>query len=308
MRENLETELKTTQWYSIIDTLKSKKTIVLTFTGGEVFIRKDFIDIYKYAYDKNFKINIFTNASLMSPRDIEILSLYKPLVISITLYGSSNKMYTNFTKNKRAFNSVLKNINMLKNNGINVNLKAIANTVNKSELIDMKEFAASLNIPFHTYFKIISYNNGDGSPKKLQLCAEEAFSYFEKLNMRSDFLAFSEKKKNDKQCSAGNNQVFIDPNGCMFLCNNSFENKWSVIDYGFDYCWEKMKNERKKEIEIETPCSLCPKKNICSLCAPLIKYEYKKLCKPIDDCIFALKFKSLFEKNEMELKNVAKKY
>ena len=60
----------------IIDILYEKEVLFLTFTGGEIFTRKDFLDIYTYAKKKGFIIELYTNASLITEDIISALSKY----------------------------------------------------------------------------------------------------------------------------------------------------------------------------------------------------------------------------------------
>lgn len=67
-------ELNIDEWMKIIDILKEQKTLLIHFTGGEVFTRKDFLDIYNYAYNNHFKIIISTNASLINDTIVDVFS------------------------------------------------------------------------------------------------------------------------------------------------------------------------------------------------------------------------------------------
>jgi len=58
-------ELSYEEIIEIIDILYEKEVLFLTFTGGDVFVRKDFLDIYMYAKKKGFIIEIYTNGVLI---------------------------------------------------------------------------------------------------------------------------------------------------------------------------------------------------------------------------------------------------
>ena len=53
--------------------LKRMGTYIVGYSGGEPFMRKDFIDILKLTKRKGFKTFFITNAQLMSESDIEAL-------------------------------------------------------------------------------------------------------------------------------------------------------------------------------------------------------------------------------------------
>ena len=63
-RENdIKSELTTDEIKHIIDDLREMNVVDLTFTGGDLFMRKDTFEILEYAYSSGFTINIFTNCS-----------------------------------------------------------------------------------------------------------------------------------------------------------------------------------------------------------------------------------------------------
>ena len=56
----------------IIDILYEKEVLFLTFTGGDVFTRKDFLNIYLYAKKKGFIIELYTNGALIDEKVIDV--------------------------------------------------------------------------------------------------------------------------------------------------------------------------------------------------------------------------------------------
>ena len=61
-------ELSTEEHYRLLDQLADAGCLWLLFTGGEIFARRDFLDIYTYAKQKGFLITLFTNGTLITPR------------------------------------------------------------------------------------------------------------------------------------------------------------------------------------------------------------------------------------------------
>ena len=60
-------ELRTEEHFRLLDELADAGGLWLLFTGGEIFARPDFLEIYLYAKRKGFLITLFTNGTL-SPR------------------------------------------------------------------------------------------------------------------------------------------------------------------------------------------------------------------------------------------------
>src|ERR1700704_176399 len=58
----------------LLDELRDAGCLWLLYTGGEVFARKDFLDIYTEAKKRGFLVTIFTNGTLITPRVADYLA------------------------------------------------------------------------------------------------------------------------------------------------------------------------------------------------------------------------------------------
>jgi MoaA/NifB/PqqE/SkfB family radical SAM enzyme len=67
-------ELDTGQVKSVLDQLAAAGTFWLTFSGGEIFLRPDLIDLVEYARRLNFSVALKTSATL-GPNDAQIEAL-----------------------------------------------------------------------------------------------------------------------------------------------------------------------------------------------------------------------------------------
>ena len=268
-------ELNLHQWRQVLDILKDKKVFSLTFTGGEIFTKKEFLKIYEYAYDNLFKIRLLTNLSLLDDEIINLLSRKKPISISTTLYGFSEQTYLIFTKNNM-FVRVINNIEKLKNAGIKIKVKIIANIKNKNELVEMEKYFYKKSIDRFYYFKIYNFTNGDSSAKKLQLDNKFIEIFKERINFYKEFKEFYTKNKTVQfnKCNVGNTFFSIDSSGNVFLCEMQQNTLGNILKDGFDTCWNNLYIARKKHIEIDLGCKDCSYKKFCTYCAPKLKSEY----------------------------------
>ncbi len=147
----------------IIDILYEKEVLFITFTGGDIFTRKDFLDIYLYAKRKGFIIELYTNGALITEKDIQIFSQYPPLLVDISLYGSCEETYRKVTGISGAFEKVISNIKSLLAAGVRVYVKALVLNLYYHELPQIKQIAEDFNIPFRTGFEIFPSIDNDSS-------------------------------------------------------------------------------------------------------------------------------------------------
>lgn len=117
-------ELSFDEIVQIIDILYEKEVLFITFTGGDIFTRKDFVDIYLYAKRKGFIVELYTNGALITDQVINVFSEYPPLLVDISLYGACEETYRKVTGVRGAFDKVIANIKKLISAGIRVSVKA----------------------------------------------------------------------------------------------------------------------------------------------------------------------------------------
>ncbi len=170
-------ELSYDEIIEIIDILYEKEVLFLTFTGGDVFVRKDFLDIYMYAKKKGFIIELYTNGALITDDIIKVFESYPPLLVDISLYGACEETFFKVTGVKGAFEKVLHNIaNMLKA-GIRVSMKAPVLNLYYDELPKIKNIAEEFGIPFRTGFEIFPSIDNDDSVQQYGVSPADALEY-----------------------------------------------------------------------------------------------------------------------------------
>ena len=78
-------ELSKEEHFRMLDELVEKGCFWILYTGGEIFARKDFLEIYTYAKKKGFLITLFTNGTIINEQIADYLAEWPPFAIEITL-------------------------------------------------------------------------------------------------------------------------------------------------------------------------------------------------------------------------------
>ena len=120
----------------------------LLYTGGETFLRPDFLDIYTYAKKKGFLITLFTNGTLITPEIADYLAEWRPFSIEVTIYGRTRETYERVTGVAGSYERCLRGIRLLAEQRLPLKLKTMAFSVNRHELDAMKQFAGALGAEF----------------------------------------------------------------------------------------------------------------------------------------------------------------
>src|SRR5579859_2454311 len=106
-------ELTTAEHKQLLDELHAAGTLWILYTGGEIFARKDFLEIYTYAKQKGFLITLFTNGTLIDEKVADYLAQYRPLGIEITLYGATKETYERLTGITGSYERCMRGIRLL---------------------------------------------------------------------------------------------------------------------------------------------------------------------------------------------------
>ena len=220
-------ELSYDEIIEIIDILYEKEVLFLTFTGGDIFTRKDFLDIYLYAKKKGFIIELYTNGALINDQIISTFKKYPPLLVDISLYGSCNETYKKVTGVSGAFDKVMHNIQALLDAGIRVSVKVPILNLYYAELPQMKAIAEKFHIPFRTGFEIFPSIDNDDSVQQFRVPLADSLRYeFEEFAQRprtfgEDYDAEMVDLRKERplfRCKLGRASCVIDYAGNMCPC------------------------------------------------------------------------------------------
>ena len=264
---------------SIIDILYEKGILFLTFTGGDVFTRSDFRDIYMYAKKKGFFVEIFTNGELISEKDVECFSKYPPLLIDISIYGASEDKYFEVTGRKGAFENVINNCKKLSQANVRYSLKTPLLKQTFGELEKMRRIADKLGVVFAYSFELIPTIDGDTTVIDYQLdyvtMLRKEFSDFEKLTEAEKNVALGIEyqnyaRENDQLplfiCNVARNSFLIDYQGNMCPCMKLRHRGLKINKDSFDIVWNEFAKYSKMKSSKNYKCSTCKARFQCSVC------------------------------------------
>jgi radical SAM protein with 4Fe4S-binding SPASM domain len=169
----LKQELSYEEVTRILDQLAAEGCLWVCFTGGEIFMRKDFLEIYAYAKRKGFLITLFTNGTLFTEAIADYLKEHPPFSIEISCHGATEETFDRITQVKGSFQRFLKGIRLLTERGLPIKIKTKAMTVNQHELDQIKAFVEGLGTQFRLSTIIYPRLNGDLTPAAYRLSPDE---------------------------------------------------------------------------------------------------------------------------------------
>lgn len=279
-------ELSYEEIIEIIDILYENEVLFLTLTGGDIFTRKDFLDIYVYAKKKGFIVELYTNGALIDEDVVNVFKKYPPLLVDISLYGSCEETYKKVTGVSGAFERVIRNIEILLEAGIRVSIKTPVLDLYYSELPQIKAIAETFGIPFRTGFEIFPSVDNDDSVQQYCVSLTDSLKYefeefakrprtfgegydIELVNLQKDSPLF--------RCKLGRASCAIDYEGKMCPCM-SFRHVGQRLSRGnFEEVWGRFRQYPKMKASRDYKCLRCKAYDFCDICPAMMQFVYGDL-------------------------------
>lgn len=287
-------ELTLEEYRRVLDELSAMGCLWLLFTGGEIFARADFLDIYRYAKEKGFLITLFTNATLVTDRIADFLVEYPPFAVEVTLYGRTKATYESLTGIPGSFDKCIRGIHNLLDRGLPLKLKTVALTINRHEIPSMKRFAEELGVEFKFDPMINPRIDCSSSPLAVRLTPAdvvsldlddpERVSEWRRLALDcAPPLPAAGEARLLYECGGGVNSFALDPYGDMTICVLSHFDKYNVREGTVSEGWEKfLRTVRTRRVTRRTKCTECALKSLCGSCAANAELEAGDPEAPVD--------------------------
>jgi len=293
-KKALENELSLDEHCRIIDEIAGFGCLWLLLTGGEIFLRKDFLDIYTHAKQKGLLISLLTNGTLITSAIADYLAKLPPFAIEITLYGSTPRTYESITGVPGSYDRCLNGIRLLMERSLPLKLKTMAIAQNKHEIFEMKRFAEE---EFELDFKFDAMVNPrrdcSQSPLEVRLTPQEIVALdLEDTDRVAEWKQFAvrfnkpelapEKVNKLYRCGGGLQSFAIDPFGRLAACVLSGDT-YDLRQGSFKEGWEKhLFSLRQKKISHRTKCSDCQIRSMCGMCPANSELECRDAEAPVD--------------------------
>jgi len=278
-RQARRNELSYEEHCRILDEITAAGCLWLLFTGGEIFIRPDFLDIYAYAKHKGLLITLFTNATLITPAIADFLTERRPFSIEISLYGRTRETHERITGAPGSYQRALRGIRLLSERGLPLTIKTMAITPNKHEIREMKQFVATeLGQEFKFDAMINPRIDCSQGPLAVRLRPEEVVALdLQDPGRITEWTRFCEHFHGPPQdrgsrdalfdCGAGVQSFAINPAGRLSNCLMWTRTTYNLREGSFQEGWETfLTTVLEQKSRRRTKCSACQIKAMCGMC------------------------------------------
>ena len=303
-------ELTTEQWIRMGEEARDAGLFFLTLTGGEIFLRSDFFEIYEALMNMGLFITLYTNGSLIKPKDAERLAKNPPRKVSITIYGANLETYGLVTGHPEGYLATMNGIKALQEAGINLELKMTVIKQNVHEFDTLVDYALSMGKQMGIVNYVFPRREGEGYDPHYVRQSPEALALFDqrfkaKNKAHSDILmaekhdivassdimqdesilhtlsfnATPDIKRNAFYCSAGKCGFWLTWDGRMIPCGTLGDLSTNPLKLGFENAWYELV-ELCNEVPLCDICEICVNRSKCDACPARLKAETGAFDKP----------------------------
>jgi len=257
-------------------------------SGGEPLLREDFFDIYLSLKRKGLLVSVFTNATLINSRHIELFKKYPPRDIEVTVYGVTKETYEKISRVPGSFERFKRGLELLLKAGIKVRFKAMALRSNAHELREIADFCRERTKDYFRFdpFLHLRYDRDQLrneeiiaerlAPRKIVEIEQADQERFDGLKSGCDSLIFPEcegKVCNHLfHCGTGNYSFTVSPEGLYRLCSSLwhpgclFDLKKGPLDAAHNHFTPQVRQLRSDNPEFLEKCRRCSIVNLCIWC------------------------------------------
>lgn len=265
--------LNSNQRISIIEKLSNIGCRRFILTGGEALMSKSFFDVYSFIKNRELKVDIFTNGSILKESHVEVFSRNPPDSVSITTYGQTPLEYSKTTGcNGLTYSHVLKNIEKLKSLNINVSIGSIICKELEGGFCKNNES----DFEFNTYL-IPALHNNKNIELRLNPIDVLKIEIGNKSRDETNKKVFSSIKKIEenseeytKKCPGGYSSIFVSASGYASICAIYRKINFNILDEKFSISTILHKlNEihlKFKSAYFNGKCGECELNSVCRNC------------------------------------------
>ena len=285
-RQAQKREMTTEEVVRLIDELAEVGLLQLTITGGEPLLRLDFPAIYRHAHQKGILLTVYSNATLITDRIVELFQECPPLTVDITMYGYTPETYDQVADaGEGQWARWRRGLQKLLDGKVRVSLKTMAMKSTRHEVVRMAEFARSLGLPFRMDSSINPRIDLGRKPLLQRLTPQEVLEVeMETSDQQASWEDFCKTRNDGRpesdalyQCGAGVFGFLVDPYGKLHVCELSRKPGFDVVQNGFRHGWyEAIPELRALKREHDEGCGSCATHSACRNCVGAAELEGRR--------------------------------
>jgi radical SAM protein with 4Fe4S-binding SPASM domain len=269
-------ELTTDELKALLDDVARAGTLYLTFSGGEIFLRKDLFELIAHARRLHFDVRLKSNALLITREKATRLRALAVRQVDISIYSADPAVHDWVTKVPGSLERSLEGAALLRDAGVTVKLNCPLMKQNVGRYKEIRALAERLGVLCGFDPMITAKNDGDTSPVNLRITRKDLMQVLQDPALNPDLgkpeaCAASSVRPDldDIPCGASHNACYISAYGDVMPCVAMPIACGNVRDEPFEDIWHRspeMLRVRSIRIKDLHTCSACAASRFCTRC------------------------------------------
>lgn len=288
-------EMTTVEIKRLLDEMADAGVFILTLSGGEIFVRKDFFEILEYArIERQFCVKLKTNAIMIRDREAARLREIGVESIQISIYSHRPEIHDAITLVPGSLKRSLNAVRFLKSQGLRVILANVLMVQNLEDYQGVRTLAEEMGVECTLDPTITPMMDGDRSILELGINQEALRQVFRDKALLGDVEEFcaiappaDENALSALPCSAGHTSCYVSPYGDVYPCVQFPLPTGNVRKQRFLDIWrhsDRMNEVRSIRLKDLTTCSSCSHVGNCTRCPGLAFMEGNMRGPSSQDC------------------------
>ena len=289
--------LDTDQVCKVLDIVERAGVLWLTFTGGEIFSRRDFAAIYEYALAKGFLVTLYSNATMVTESVARLLSERPPFSVEVSIYGADAAHYESTTQVRGSFARFERGIDRLRAAGVPLLMKCPISTLAADHVDALVQWCSARSLPFKADPVIDARHDGGQQPTLYRIEPRRILALRDQIyelrhgqprpagplpecSVRGEVGETAQLYT----CGAGRIAFFIDALGNASHCVIDREPSFPILEMPWEQVWSEMGAWVTQPLPADAPCSGCSFRDGCANCpararlatgSPFLKDQYQ---------------------------------
>lgn len=210
-------EMQDDEIRDVIDQLHDLGCLLLTFTGGEIFVRRGMLDLLQYAHDRGFILELFTSATTLTTPMIDRLAAMRVGRVQVSVYSDDEGTHDAVTQAPGSWRRSIRAVQTMIQRGLRVDLACSLMSNNYRHADATAALAQSLEASCSYGYPITARTDGNRDTHTTRLLPDELA---EIITLLPAFFALPREKAADEAiCPAGVNMCSITSTGDMLPCS-----------------------------------------------------------------------------------------
>ena len=289
-------ELTTAEIKDLLAQLAAAGVFFLVFSGGEVFLRRDFFELLEYARSLLFSVKVKTNAVMIGEKEADRLAALGLHGVQVSVYSHRPEVHDRITKLPGSLERTLAGSRLLRERGVNVIFANVLMGPNAADYPAVRNLALEMGAEYTIDPTITPMMDGKRGVLSWNIRHAELQQVMRDPALVGNVEEFcappsgplaQEDAHETLPCSAGHTACYVSPYGDVYPCVQFPLPTGNVRKQKFIDIWRhspQLQEVRSISMADLQGCSQCVHSGTCSRCPGLAYMEGNMRGPSIQDC------------------------